>query len=180
MYGGTERVVSYLTEGLVRLGHEVTLFASGDSKTTAKLIAACPRALWQEEQYREWLPYDLRMMELVFNDLSRFDVLHFHTDYIQFPFLRRQPFPNITTMHGRLHAPDLRPMFDEYAEMPLVSISDDQRRPVSQTGKQPSIMACRGTSTPCVSVLVSTWHSLVAFRQKSGWTALLRSRRRRA
>ena len=130
MYGGTERVVFYLTEGLVELGHEVTLFASADSNTRANLIAACPRALWRDENHQEWLPYELRLMELVFKNLSRFDVVHFHTDYIQFPLLRRQPCANITTMHGRLHAPDLKPMFDEYADMPLVSISNDQRRPV--------------------------------------------------
>jgi glycosyltransferase involved in cell wall biosynthesis len=128
LYGGTERVVSYLTEGLVELGHEVTLFATADSKTKANLIAPCEQALWQDENYREWLPYELRLMELVFKDLSRFEVIHFHTDYIQFPFLRRQPWANITTMHGRLHAPDLKPLFDEYADMPLVSISHDQRR----------------------------------------------------
>jgi glycosyltransferase involved in cell wall biosynthesis len=130
LYGGTERVVSYLTEGLVELGHEVTLFATADSETKANLIAPCEQALWQDENYREWLPYELRSMELVFKDLSHFDVIHFHTDYIQFPFLRRQPCANITTMHGRLHAPDLKPLFDEYAEMPLISISHDQRRSV--------------------------------------------------
>jgi glycosyltransferase involved in cell wall biosynthesis len=130
LYGGTERVVSYLTEGLVELGHEVTLFATADSKTKANLIAPCEQALWEDENYREWLPYELRLMELVFKDLSRFEVIHFHTDYIQFPFLRRQPWANITTMHGRLHAPDLKPLFDEYADMPLVSISHDQRRSV--------------------------------------------------
>jgi hypothetical protein len=123
LYGGTERVVSYLTEGLVQRGHEVTLFASGDSKTAAHLVAACHRALWQDENYREWLPYELSLMELVFKELSRFDVVHFHTDYIQFPLLRRQPCANITTMHGRLYAPDLKRLFDEYREMPLVSIS---------------------------------------------------------
>jgi glycosyltransferase involved in cell wall biosynthesis len=130
LYGGTERVVSYLTEGLVERGHEVTLFATADSQTKANLIAPCEQALWQDENYREWLPYELRSMELVFKDLSHFDVIHFHTDYIQFPFLRRQPCANITTMHGRLHAPDLKPLFDEYAEMPLISISHDQRRSV--------------------------------------------------
>ena len=78
LYGGTERVVSYLTEGLVELGHEVTLFATADSKTKANLIAPCEQALWEDENYREWLPYELRLMELVFKDLSRFEVIHFH------------------------------------------------------------------------------------------------------
>jgi glycosyltransferase involved in cell wall biosynthesis len=130
LYGGTERVVSYLTEELVRQGHEVTLFASGDSQTTAKLVAACPRALWRDESCRETLPHQVRLMELVFEDVSRFDVIHFHCDYIQFPLLRRLPCPSLTTLHGQLHSPDLGPFFDEYAEAPLVSISDNQRRPV--------------------------------------------------
>jgi glycosyltransferase involved in cell wall biosynthesis len=130
LYGGTERVVSYLTEELVRLGHEVTLFASGDSRTRAKLVAACPRALWQDKDCRETLPHHLRLMEMVFDDVSRFDIIHFHCDYLHFPFLRRHPCPSVTTLHGRLHVPDLLPLFDEYTEVPLVSISYDQCRPI--------------------------------------------------
>jgi glycosyltransferase involved in cell wall biosynthesis len=129
-YGGTERVVSHLTEELVRLGHEVTLFASGDSKTGAELVPCCPRALWQDPESRESLPHHVRMMELVFADVTRFDVLHFHTDYVHFPLLRRQPWPNVTTLHGLLNARDLGPFFDTYPEMPLISISDSQRRPL--------------------------------------------------
>jgi glycosyltransferase involved in cell wall biosynthesis len=129
LYGGTERVVSYLTEELVRLGHEVTLFASGDSQTSARLIAACPRALWRDQSCRETLPHHVRLLEMVFQDVSRFDVIHFHCDYLHFPLLRRHPCPSITTLHGRLHVPDLQSLFDEYAEVPLVSISDNQRRP---------------------------------------------------
>src|SRR5947207_7271082 len=86
-YGGTERVVSYLTEELVRLGHEVTLFASGDSDTAAKLVPVCPRALWRDENVRETLPHHVRLLELVFQDVSRFDVIHFHFDYLHFPLL---------------------------------------------------------------------------------------------
>jgi glycosyltransferase involved in cell wall biosynthesis len=130
LYGGTERVVSWLTEELVRLGHEVTLFASGDSQTTAKLVAACPRALWRDERCRETLPHHIRLMELVFQDVSRFDVIHFHSDYLHFPLLRRHPCASVTTLHGRLHVPDLGALFEEYADVPLVSISDDQRRPM--------------------------------------------------
>jgi glycosyltransferase involved in cell wall biosynthesis len=130
LYGGTERVVSYLTEELVRLGHEVTLFASGDSETSARLVPACPRALWRDGDCKETLPQHVRLMELVFRDVSRFDVLHFHCDYVHFPLLRRHPCPNVTTLHGRLHVPDLGALFGEYAEVPLVSISDDQRRPI--------------------------------------------------
>src|SRR6266446_5817755 len=139
LYGGTERVVSYLTEELVSLGHEVTLFASGDSKTQAKLVSACSRALWEDRNYRESLPYEVRLMESVFEDVSRFDVIHFHTDYLQFPLLRHQPWPNITTLHGRLHAHDLKPLFCEYAEMPLVSISNNQRLPIPEANWQATI-----------------------------------------
>jgi glycosyltransferase involved in cell wall biosynthesis len=130
LYGGTERVVSWLTEELVLLGHEVTLFASGDSQTGAKLVPACPRALWRDPDCRETLPHHVRLMELVFADVSRFDLIHFHCDYLHFPLLRRCPCPSVTTLHGQLHGPDLKPMFDEYPEVPLVSISNDQRRPI--------------------------------------------------
>jgi glycosyltransferase involved in cell wall biosynthesis len=139
LYGGTERVVSYLTEELVRLGHEVTLFASGDSETNAKLVAACPRALWQDSDCREALPHHVRLMELVFQDVSRFDAIHFHCDYLHFPMLRRHPYPNVTTLHGQLHIPDLKPLFAEYHEVPLVSVSDYQRRPIPDANWQSTI-----------------------------------------
>jgi glycosyltransferase involved in cell wall biosynthesis len=139
LYGGTERVVSYLTEELVRLGHEVTLFASGDSETGAKLVAACPRALWRDADCKETLPHHVRLLELVFQDVSRFDVIHFHCDYLHFPLLRRHPCPSVTTLHGRLHPPDLRELFEEYAEAPLVSISDDQRRPLPEANWQATV-----------------------------------------
>jgi len=108
LYGGTERVVSYLTEELARLGHEVTLFASVDSQTQAKLVSACPRALWRGGGCRETLPHHVRLLELVFQDVSRFDVMHFHCDYLHLPLLRRYPCPSVTTLHGRLHTPDLQ------------------------------------------------------------------------
>ncbi len=130
LYGGTERVVSYLTEELVHLGHEVTLFASGDSKTEAKLVPACSRSLWRDPECRETLPHHVRLMEMVFKDVSRFDVIHFHCDYLHFPLLRRFPCRTVTTIHGRLHLPDLRQLFNEYPETPLVSISEDQRVPI--------------------------------------------------
>jgi glycosyltransferase involved in cell wall biosynthesis len=139
LYGGTERVISYLTEELVRLGHEVTLFASGDSETNAKLVPACPRALWREECCRETLPHHVRLLELVFQDASRFDAIHFHCDYLHFPLLRRHPCPNVTTLHGRLHLPDLLPLLAEYAEVPLVSISHEQRRPIPWANWQATV-----------------------------------------
>jgi glycosyltransferase involved in cell wall biosynthesis len=130
LYGGTERVVSYLTEELVRQGHEVTVFASGDSRTSARLIPGCPRALWRDSACRETLPYHVHMMEKVFACARRFDVVHFHTDYIHFPLARRMPCPTVTTLHGRLHEPDLQGLIAEYSDVPLVSISNDQRAPL--------------------------------------------------
>jgi glycosyltransferase involved in cell wall biosynthesis len=108
----------------------VTLFASGDSQTAARLVPACPRALWHDEACRETLPHHVRLMELVFSDVARFDVIHFHCDYLHFPLLRRHPCASVTTLHGRLNVPDLGPLFEEYPEVPLVSISDDQRQPL--------------------------------------------------
>jgi glycosyltransferase involved in cell wall biosynthesis len=139
LYGGTERVVSYLTEELVRQGHQVTLFASGDSQTGARLVAACPKALWRDQSCRETLPHHLRQMELVFEDVDRFDVIHFHGDYLHFPYLQRHPCPNVTTLHGRMHAPDMGAFFKQYAEVPLVSISNDQRRPLPTVNWQATI-----------------------------------------
>lgn len=128
LYGGTERVVSYLTEELVAQGHEVTLFASGDSQTKARLIAACPNALCHVANYGEPRRYFERMMDLVFADVSRFDVVHFHTEAIQFPLLRDKPCPNVTTLHGPI-APRWRALVDEYNPA-LVSCSDNQRLPL--------------------------------------------------
>jgi glycosyltransferase involved in cell wall biosynthesis len=139
LYGGTERVVSYLTEELVRLGHEVTLFASGDSQTRARLVAACPRALWRDPNCRETLPHHVRLMELVFAEVSRFDLIHFHCDYLHFPLLRRCPCPSVTTLHGRLHPADVKALFAEYGEVPVVSISADQRRPLPGANWQATV-----------------------------------------
>ena len=136
LYGGTERVVSYLTEELVRQGHEVTLFASGDSETRAKLVAACPMAL-DRFSYGEPRPY-FPLMELVFEDVSRFDVIHFHTQNIQFPLLRYHPCPNVTTLHVPLNAARLKPLVDEY-NPPLISISDSQRLPIPDANWQATI-----------------------------------------
>ncbi len=139
LYGGTERVVSYLTEELVRQGHEVTLFASGDSQTSARLVPACRKALWHDKQCGDTLSHHVRLMEMVFQDVSRFDVIHFHTDHLQFPFLRRHACPNVTTLHGALTGPDTQEFFDEYEEMPLVSVSNNQRRPLPDANWQATI-----------------------------------------
>jgi glycosyltransferase involved in cell wall biosynthesis len=130
LYGGTERVVSHLTEELVRQGHEVTLFASGDSETSARLVPGCPRALWETPGCRETLPHHVRLVEMVAGEAHRFDLIHFHLDYVHFPVVGRLPCPTVTTLHGRLHPPDEAAFFETYPEVPLVSISDDQRRPI--------------------------------------------------
>ncbi len=130
LYGGTERVVSYLTEELVALGHDVTLFASGDSVTQAKLAAPCPRALRLDKRCSDPLAPHFVMMEEVFRRADEFDVVHFHIDYLHFPISRRLQLPNVTTLHGRLDLADLQPLYREFCSMPLVSISDAQRRPL--------------------------------------------------
>jgi len=139
LYGGSERVVSYLTEQLVRLGHEVTLFASGGSQTAARLVEVCPRALWRDPQVREVLPHHVRLLELVFRDVSQFDVIHFHCDYVHFPLVRRYKVPTVTTMHVMMHPPDLWQFFEEYREVPVISISNDQRVPIPHANWQQTI-----------------------------------------
>jgi glycosyltransferase involved in cell wall biosynthesis len=139
LYGGTERVVSYLTEELVRLGHQVTLFASGDSRTIAELVPACPEALRLDDNCRDQMVHHVRLLDLVFSQLHRFDVVHFHIDYLHFPLSRRHCFVHVTTLHGRLDIPDLRPLYREFAEMPLVSISDAQRRPLPWANWQATV-----------------------------------------
>lgn len=130
LYGGTERVVSYLTEELVRQGHEVTLFASGDSVTAAELIAPCERALRLDPDCRDPLAYHMIMLDQVYRRANKFDVIHFHIDYLHFAASRCQCVPQLTTLHGRLDLPELCRVYRQFREMPLVSISDAQRRPL--------------------------------------------------
>jgi glycosyltransferase involved in cell wall biosynthesis len=130
LYGGTERVVSYLTEELVRLGHDVTLFASGDSQTSARLVACAPRALRLDPRVKDALPHHLLMIERVRSRAHEFDVLHFHVEHVHLPLFRPLARKCVTTLHGRLDLPDLAPLYAEFDEMPLVSISDAQRRPL--------------------------------------------------
>jgi len=131
-YGGTERVVSYLTEELVREGHRITLYASGDSVTSADLVPICPRALRLDEQVVDHLAPQIVQLERVFRDAHRFDVIHFHTDYVHFPLSRRAGIPHVTTLHGRLDMAELSCLYDEFPDMPVVSISDAQRAPLPQ------------------------------------------------
>jgi glycosyltransferase involved in cell wall biosynthesis len=129
-YGGTERVVSYLTEELVRQGHEVTLFASGNSVSAARLLAPCRGALRLDSQCIDPLAHHMLMVEQVFQQRGRFDLIHWHIDYLHFPLSRRQSTPHVTTLHGRLDLPDLVPLYQEFMDVPLVSISDAQRAPL--------------------------------------------------
>ena len=129
-YGGIERVVSYLTEELVRQGHEVTLFASGDSATKARLVAPCRRSLRLDKECVDQLAHRIVEVELVLKHSSRFDIIHFHIDYLHFSLLRRQTVPYLTTLHGRLDIPDLVPLYQEFTEVPVSSISDAQREPL--------------------------------------------------
>jgi glycosyltransferase involved in cell wall biosynthesis len=130
LYGGTERVVAYLTDELVRLGHQVTLFASGDSVTRARLVAGAPHALRLDSAVRDPLPHLLVMLERVRQRAHEFDVLHFHIDpLLHFPLFRGLKHKTATTLHGRLDFPDLQPLFREFSDMPVISISDSQRAP---------------------------------------------------
>ncbi|MFO1208300.1 MAG: glycosyltransferase family 4 protein [Amaricoccus sp.] len=130
LYGGTERIVSYLTEELVRQGHEVTLFASGDSVTSAKLERCAPTALRLNPAIQDPLPHHLVMLDRVRQRAGDFDVLHFHIDLMQFPLLPYLATPAVTTLHGRLDLPDLLPFYRAFPDAPLVSISDAQRAPM--------------------------------------------------
>lgn len=130
-YGGTERVVSYLTEELVRQGHDVTLFASGDSLTQAKLVAPVAASVRPGGTYYSWLAYHVLQMDLVEQMADRFDVIHFHTDYLHFPIVKRLRVPHVTTLHGRLDLPELVPLYRGFSGVPFISISDHQRTPVA-------------------------------------------------
>jgi glycosyltransferase involved in cell wall biosynthesis len=138
-YGGTERVVSYLTEELVCQGHDVTLFASADSNTTARLIPCSPRSLRQSEGSIDTLAHHVLMLDHVAREAPDFDVLHFHIDYLHFPFSRRAGWTTVTTLHGRLDIPDLQPLYDEFQDMAVVSISDNQRTPLPQANWQATV-----------------------------------------
>ena len=130
LYGGTERVVSYLTEELVRQRHQVTLFASGDSVTQARLVEACSRSLRLNQECVDQLAHHIVLLEQVFRQASAFDLIHFHIDYLHFPLSVRQHIPTVTTLHGRLDLPDLVPLYQTFPTMPVVSISNSQRAPL--------------------------------------------------
>ena len=130
LYGGTERVVSFLTEELVRLGMDVTLFASGDSVTSARLRPGSPQGLRMDTDTHDRLAYHFAMIHDVMESADEFDVLHFHIDYLHFPLSRAMGLNQLTTLHGRLDLPELVPLYRRFDDMPLVSISDAQRAPL--------------------------------------------------
>ena len=129
-YGGTERVVSYLTEELVRQGHEVTLFASGDSITSARLVPIVERALRLNPDHPEPMAYHSIMLGRLAKQAQQFDIIHFHIDILQFPLHYYLPIPSVTTLHGRLDLPDLGEVYHEFGQVPLISISNHQRTPL--------------------------------------------------
>jgi glycosyltransferase involved in cell wall biosynthesis len=130
LYGGTERIVSYLTEELVARGHEVTLFASGDSTTEAELVPCAERALRLNPEVHDPIPHHIAMLEKVRQRADEFDILHFHIDVLHYPLARYFACRSLTTLHGRLDLADLKPVYALFPDLPFVSISDDQRRPL--------------------------------------------------
>src|SRR5882757_4144922 len=130
LYGGTERVVAYLSDALVELGHEVTLFASGDSLTKAQLAAVWPHALRLDPEIRDFIAPIFMMLEQVARRAHEFDVVHSHLDYFGYPLMQRLGVASITTLHGRLDLPELKPLYQMYDKIPVVSISDSQREPL--------------------------------------------------
>jgi glycosyltransferase involved in cell wall biosynthesis len=132
LYGGTERIVHYLTEELVALGHEVTLYAAGDSQTSAELVSVCPRSLRLDPGCVDSLAHHMTMLELVSRRHREYDVVHFHIDYLHYMMSRLLGIRQLTTLHGRLDLPDLQPLYAVFGEMPVVSISEAQRQPLPQ------------------------------------------------
>src|SRR5882724_8265861 len=129
-YGGTERIVSYLTEELIKQGNDLTLFASGDSITKARLISPCDRSLRLDSACQDRLAYQFLQLEQVYQNAASFDVVHFHIDYLHYPFSRRFEAPHVSTLHGRLDLLDLVPLYREFSDVPVVSISNSQRTPL--------------------------------------------------
>lgn len=139
LYGGTERIVSFITEELVRQGHEVTLFASGDSTTAARLMPMCAEALRSTRVLMNYEAPLTTMMEKVFGSAAEFDLIHSHLEFIPFPLAKRSRTPMLTTLHARLDQPELVPVFRKFADLPLISVSDAQREPLPWANWQATI-----------------------------------------
>src|SRR5881397_3193412 len=138
-YGGTERIVSYLTEELVQAGHEVTLFASGDSVTNAKLIAPCERSLRKNKRCKDPVAGEVILIDHVVEYAREFDLIHFHTSYLHFPISRHLTVPHLTTLHGRLDMPDLAPLYQRFRDVQVISISNTQRVPLPWANWQATV-----------------------------------------
>lgn len=139
LYGGTERVVAFLTDALVAAGHDVTLFASGDSVTRADLVPCVPRGLRLDGACIDPIAPHILMIEEVARRAADFDLVHFHVDYLHFQLMRRMTIPRITTVHGRLDIPDLQTIYRRFPDEPLVSISEAQRAPIPTVGWQGTV-----------------------------------------
>ena len=140
LYGGTERIVSFLTEELVAQGHDVTLFASGDSETDAKLVPCCERALRLDTAVRDVIPYYMIMLDKVRRQAADFDVLHFHIDQFHFPLFADISHRTLTTLHGRQDLPDLQKLYEAFPQMPLAAISNSQRSAIPQANVATTIL----------------------------------------
>jgi hypothetical protein len=172
LYGGTERIVSYLTDELVRLGHEVTLFASADSVTAAELVGCASMALRLDGNVRDPIPYYMLMLDRVRQLAEEFDILHFHIDQFHFPIFAQMADRTVTTLHGRQDLPDLKPLYLGFSEMPLVSISNDQRRPIAIRPKPLAVLAVANDAEP------TSLHHSIAHRWnyqpiRGPWSAIL-------
>ncbi|MCX7359468.1 MAG: glycosyltransferase family 4 protein [Alphaproteobacteria bacterium] len=161
LYGGTERVVSYLTEELVAQGHEVTLFASGDSQTRAELAACSERALRLSDTVVDALPHHMIMLDAVMRRAHEFDIIHFHIDLMHAPVVRNMAQRTLTTLHGRLDLPDLLPFYRAFPDLPLVSISDFQRRPLPPVNWAGTVY--HGLPTDVLTPLTSKPEGYLAF-----------------
>lgn len=128
-YGGTERIISYLTEELVRFGHKVTLFASGDSVTNAELVPVCRRSFRQNKRAKDYLSREVLLIDHVMERAGEFDLIHFHTGCLHYLICRHLPVPHLTTLHGRLDTPELLRLYERFRDMPMISISNSQRAP---------------------------------------------------
>ncbi len=134
LYGGTERIVSYLTEELVNMGHDVTIFGTGDSVTRAKLFEICREGLRLNPKHIDPFAWHIYQLQCVLELAHEFDIIHFHNDYLHFPFSKHAGYAHITTLHGRLDLDDLKPVYSKFPDIPVVSISDAQREPLPQAG----------------------------------------------
>ena len=164
LYGGTERVVAYLTDALVELGHDVTLFASGDSNTKAVLSPVWPRSLRLDADVKDQLVPMFMQLETVARRAHEFDVIHCHIDYFAFPLLRRLGTPSLTTLHGHLDLPELPALYRLFGDVPVVSISNSQREPLPQANYLATVCtACRKTCSKKATGAADTWPSSVEF-----------------